>query len=323
MNVETAFDAYQKHVNADADAVKLARDRRDQFVAGLKGQRGVVEVWLSGSLRRLTQLDPVHDVDLVLELDRAVYPGWGLLGPSAGEAVALAKSWVKDQLGDPDGAHAELVRRADERNRAVKCFIDDPEDPKSFTVDVMPALRQPDGTLLIPSVDDSTWIVANPEHLIKAVADRQEAWSYTVPLIRVIKDWRYQVTGGAEIKSLFMEVLALECLPAGPTRPLALSTFFTRAAVRVNQPIEDPARLCGPIQPDLDVTALREALEKADDHAAAAVAAEANGDHDRALGLWGKVFGSDFPVPESSTERPKIGAPALIVPGVVRDWPQG
>ncbi|MFE9748223.1 hypothetical protein ACFYOT_25235 [Saccharothrix saharensis] len=323
MNVETAFDEYQKHVNANAGAVKLARERRDQFIAGLKGQRGVVEVWLSGSLRRLTQLDPVHDVDLVLEFDRAVYPDWGLSGPSAGEAVALAKSWVKEQLGNPGGTYVELVRRADERNRAVKCFIDDPEDPKSFTVDVMPALRQANGILLIPSVDDSTWIEANPQHLIKAVADRQEAWNYTVPLIRVIKDWRYQVTGGAEIESLLMEVLALECLPAGPTRPLALSTFFTRAAVRVNQPVEDPAGLCGPIQPDLDVTALREALEKADDLAAGAVSMEANGDCDRALRLWGEVFGSSFPVPEPSSQRPKIGVPALILPGVVRDSPQG
>jgi hypothetical protein len=187
----------------------------------------------------------------------------------------------------------------------------------------MPALRQPSDTLLIPSVEDSTWIEANPEYLINAVAERQKAWKYTIPLIRVIKDWRDQVPGGAEIKSLLMEVLALECLPAGPTRPLALSTFFTRAAVRVNEPIEDPAGLCGPIQPDLDTTALREALEKADDLAAAACAAEANDNDDKALRLWGEVFGSDFPAPATASGRPKIGAPALIVSGVVRDSPQG
>ncbi|WP_053731589.1 hypothetical protein [Nocardia sp. NRRL S-836] len=323
MNLKTAFDQFQQHVNADPDLVKIARDRKNHFVAGLSGGEGVVDVWLSGSLRRLTQLDPVHDVDLVLEVSPEAYPGWGLPGSSSAEAVEFTRSWVKEQLGDPDGAHAQLVRLARPGNRAVKCFIDDPDEPDAFTVDVMPALRKTDGTLLIPAADDADWINADPEHLIREVGTRQETWDFYVPMIRLIKDWRFQVKDGVAIKSLFMEVLALECLPTGLERPQALSRFFTRAAVRVNQSIEDPAGLCGPIQPDLDITELRDALSRADDLAAAACAAQDNGAEDKAMRLWQEVLGWNFPAPVESKASKIFGAPALVTSGVVRDTPQG
>ncbi|MDQ3430745.1 MAG: hypothetical protein M3467_00675 [Actinomycetota bacterium] len=320
MSVEKAFDDFQETVNADMGLLKVARGRAAAVKAAFEAEPDVACAWLSGSLRRSTQLDPVHDVDMVIEYDR---PDWGTPGPSAAAAIEHVRGRVKDLLGNPGGSVEELVRRADGKNhnRAVKCFVDDPSDPDAFTIDVMPVLRQPDGTLLIPDARSTQWVKADPEHLIRLVEDKQRDWEYFRPMVRVLKDWRDRVSVDPPIKSLCMEVLAIECLPPGLTRPRALATFFTRAAVRVNQPIADLAGHCGPIQPDLDVASLRTALEEAADLLAAAVVAEGRGDDDEALRLWQKVLGASFPAPEKS--KTKFGVPALITAQPVYDRPQG
>jgi hypothetical protein len=324
VDIEAAFDDYQETVNADPNLVKVARDRATTFDGAFEAEPDVEAAWLSGSLRRSTQLDPVHDVDMVIEYSAAQHPTWGKPGPSAAAAIEHARGRVKDLLGNPGGSVDELVRRADAagKNRAVKCFVDDPDDPDAFTVDVMPVLRQADDTLLIPDAHRSGWIIADPEHLINLVQERQQAWTYFRPMVRLLKKWRLGVAGDVKIKSLVMEVLALDCLPVGLARPDALAQFFTAAATRVNQPIEDPARHCGAIQPDLDVTALRTALEKDAYSAHEAQVAERRGNTDEALRLWQKVFGTDFPAPAASGKT-TITGPALISTQAMYNRPQG
>lgn len=324
MDIESGFDDYQQVVDADPNLVKVARDRAMTFTEAFEAEADVEAAWLSGSLRRSTQLDPVHDVDMVIEYSAPDHPTWGNPGTSAAEAIEHARDRAKDLLGNPGGSVDELIRRADAagKNRAVKCFIDDPDDPDAFTVDVMPVLRQSDDTLLIPDAHRSGWIIADPEHLIDLVQTRQDAWSYYRPMVRVLKHWRLDVSGDVKINSLVMEVLALECLPSGLARPDALARFFTAAATRVNQPIEDPAGHCGPIQPDLDVTALRTALEEDAALAHAAQVAERRGNTDEALRLWRKVLGTDFPAPAESVKTTVIG-PALINAQAMYNRPQG
>ena len=70
---------------------------------------------------------------------------------------------------------AKEVRLARPGNHAVKCFLDDPNDPDAFTVDAMPALRQADGALLVPEKSPKDWIRTDPEDLI-------QRWS---PIVKV------------------------------------------------------------------------------------------------------------------------------------------
>jgi hypothetical protein len=323
MGLNDAFDAYQKVVDADAAQVRLARGRRDIFKEALNGEPDVQDTWGSGSLRRSTQLQPVHDVDLVVEFDAAQHPDWVLPGDSSEDALEHVRARVRALLGDAEGTVDQLVRLAKPRNRAVKCFIDPPEDPESFTVDVMPVFRQHDGTLLMPSKRDGRWSTADPEYLIREVADRQGQWSYFRPMIRTLKRWRLGVPVTGKIKSLVVEILALECLPPGPNRAEALRAFFTAAAAH-SLYIEDPAGHCGLIQPDLDVTGLRGALENAADAATAACTAAANSNTDEALRAWQTIFGPDFPAPAAPKKpSPAVTGPALITPRLVKDSPQG
>ncbi|MEV4348903.1 hypothetical protein AB0J83_30975 [Actinoplanes sp. NPDC049596] len=310
-------------MDAERMQVVLARARRDMFKEAFAAESDVVEVFGSGSLRRSTQLKPIHDVDLVIVYEAADHPDWGKTGDSAEEALDYTRGRVNTLLGITHGTVHQLVRLARWRNHAVKCFIDDPDDPEAFTVDAMPALRQADDTLLIPEALSGTWVTADPEDLIRRVEEHQKDWAYFRPIVRVLKEWRRSVKVDGKIKSLVMEVLALECLPRSGNRADALKTFFTAAAVRVNTPIEDPAGHCGVVQPDLDTVGLRTALEEASEIAARACAHAAAGDTDDALRAWQEIFGEDFPAPEKKKVSPAVTAPAFIRPRPIKDAPQG
>ena len=314
MSVFEAFDDFQERVDADSAHVKEARDRRAKFTEALLSGAGVVEVVNSGSLARSTQLDPIHDVDLIAVFDQAAHPEWGQDGPSSADALEVVHDLVRATLADPGGSHHDLVRLANPRNRAVKCFIDDPNADRPFTVDVMPALRNGDGTLLLPSTRENKWNIADPEQLIQKVKNRHDSWAQFRPMVRVLKHWRK--TCGTDVKSLVMEVLALDYLPE-TNRPSALRQFFVAASYNVLSGVQDPAGYCGDIQPDLDLTALQQALSNAGDEATLAIEAAARGDDIAAQWHWKTVFGDDFPIPPKT-----IHAPA-VVPPPIRDAPQG
>ncbi|MCG5435381.1 nucleotidyltransferase domain-containing protein [Micromonospora foliorum] len=323
MGVDEAFGEFQKTVDAERMQVVLARARRDTFKEAFEAESDVAEVFGSGSLRRSTQLKPIHDVDLVVVYVEDDHPDWGQPGDSAEEALDYTRGRVNALLGATNGTIDKLVRLARWRNHAVKCFIDDPDDPEAFTVDTMPALRQVDGTLLIPEALSQTWVTADPEDLIRRVASHQADWAYFRPIVRVLKDWRRSVKVEGKIKSLLIEVLALECLPRSGSRAEALRAFFTSAAVRVNTSIEDPAGHCGLIQPDLDKIGLRTALEEASEIATRACEHAAAGDTDDALRAWQEIFGDGFPAPSKKEVSPVVTGPALIVPRPIKDAPQG
>jgi hypothetical protein len=324
VELDTAFDQHQTAVNADPAAVKEGRRRRDLFKEALAPEDDVTETFPSGSLARGSQIDPINDVDFVAVYDPEAHPDWGSPGTSAEDALRYVGSQVNRLLGSTNGTVAKEVRLASPRNHAVKCFLDDPDDPAAFTVDVMPALRRADGTLLIPERRSRRWVPANPQDLIRRVAARHAAWNQFVRLVRVLKHWNMSEKAG--MKSLVVEVLALHHLPVA-RRPEALQQFFTAAAVAVGLPVTDPAGLCGEIQPDLDRAHARTCLQAAADVAWQARAAEARGDTDEAICLWRRVLGPEFPEPPAGCESAaggSVAAPAVLVrPRPVRDAPQG
>lgn len=324
MSLNEAFDDHQKQVDADPTQVTESRERRDTFKGALGAEPDVVEVWGSGSLRRSTHIGPtIHDLDLVVVFEPGAHPQWGEPGDSAADALEVLGDKVHTLLGATHGTVEKLVRRADPRDHAVKCFIDLPGDPEGFSVDAMPALKH-NGALLIPEKHSSLWVPADPQYLVAKIAERNADWDYFLRMIRVLKAWRKRAQVEGKVKSLVMEVLALQHLPGGYSRPEALKRFFTSAATAVgNEPVTDPAGLCGEIQPDLDRTGLRDSLLHAADLADQACEAAEGGHTDDAKKLWREVFGKDFPAPKG---KPKVG-PTLIVPAVaprpIKDAPQG
>jgi hypothetical protein len=308
--VSRAFELFQGVVNTDPDELKEARRRRDLFDGAFEDEPDVGEVFCSGSLRRKTHKDPIHDVDSVVVYKPGSRPGWGLPGPSAKAALAQTKADVERLLGADGGSAAQEVTGAEPRNHAVRCSFGELRG-HGFTVDVMPALRV-EGGLLVPVAREDRWEVVDPEYLIEKTAERQAAWDEYVPLVRVLKFWkdeRKNANPALDAKSLLIEVLAFELLTRPEAKPEALETLFTRAALRIRREpaVSDPAGKCGPVQRDVNVEALHAELVRAAGLARSANLADAAGDHDRAIEHWRAVLGPSFPSPRRS--------PALLVPG--------
>lgn len=293
MTVDSGFNALQTEADATPDAVKMARLRRDRFRTALPTAPDVLRVVPSGSLARGTHNDPIHDVDLVCVFRAEDHPGWGDPGSSALDALEYTRDLIKDKLGF-DGSEGREVRLCLLRNHSVKCFLDKPETPGAFTVDVTPALVHPVRGFLIPEQNSKKWIQSDPEYLIGLVAARHKEWNQFAKLVRVLKRWN--ADHGAHMKSLTIEVLALHHLPVGD-RPASLAIFFEAASEGVWEPIEDPAGLCGEIQPDLDRAAAAAALAAASDAASKAIDVASYGQDQKAMCHWRTVFGSIFPEP--------------------------
>ena len=323
MDVNDAFSAYQDYVNVEDTALKEARRRRDLFKDAFEGRDDVEEVVASGSVRRGTHKDPINDVDTIIVFDADEHPDWNVDGDSAADALAHTGSLVNELLGATNGTVAHEVRLAKPRNHAVKCFLDDPEVSGAFTVDAMPALRV-DGVLRIPEALSNKWIFADPEYLIAEIEKRHKDWNKFAGLVRMLKDWASNQD--IKIKSLVMEILALEVLDKAPNRPAALKNFFVRAAYRVEtlDPIEDPAGLCGPIQADLDMDTLANILRRDAALADEALTAVAENDILKAIGKWRDIFGDGFPKPPpppSQPAKPDPSSPGLTpaAPALVQD----
>lgn len=321
MSVTDAFKTFQDVVNADVDQVREARTRRDLFKGAFGSEADVHEVIASGSLARGTHKDPIHDVDVVIIFDGDQHPEWGQPGTSSEDALDYTRGRVNALLGVTHGTYEKSVRLARWRNHAVKCFLDDPDDPSAFTVDAMPALRR-DGMLLIPEALSKEWVHCDPESLIATVAKKHAEWNKFAGTVRMLKWWGAQQD--IKIKSLVMEVLALDFLSTDVAQPSALKQFFVSAAYYISggNEVTDPARICGPIQRDLDYIEFGDRLAFARDAAARAIEAQINNDTPGAIRWWGEVFGDDFPPPPGQGG----GTPAVIPPPgprPVKDTPQG
>jgi hypothetical protein len=332
MSLSDDFDALQQEVNADPEHVTEARRRRAVILGAFAREPDVLETVPSGSLARGSQIDPIHDVDLIIVFDPDEHPSWGAPGGSAREALELLQARVQELVGVNQGRLASEVRRADVKNHSVKCFLDDPGQEDAFTVDVMPALRHPEGGLSVPEAASKAWIRTDPEHLMAAVAERHGEWGQFVKLVRVLKRWNRD--NGKPFKSLTLEVLALERMPVAE-RPEALARFFEAVHAVVDEPVCDPAGLCGEIQPDLERERARELLETASQKAWDALDAAASGDEAAACALWHEVLGDAFPTPPAGAGGSGAGvgagaAAAIAAPSVIArprrpviDAPQG
>lgn len=167
------------------------------------------------------------------------------------------------------------------------------------------------------------WVPTDPEYLMKVVAARHSEWPMFAKLVRVLKRWNSD--NGGLMKSLFVELLALEHLD-GNDRPRALSQFFTATAASVQEPLFDPAGLCGEVQPDLDRDAVEIKLREAAELAWLAVHLAGSGKGASAMLKWREIFGDIYPEPPGGSSSAAAGAAAVIaaVPKrPIRDLPQG
>lgn len=325
MTLTDCFRTLQDNVNADPKQVDEARSRRQMFETAF----GTVDHEVNdsvpvGSLARGSQIEPINDIDLLVEFIPGAHPSWGQPGESANEALETTRKLINDLLGSEeklrdlfgsDAAGMRWVRHTRLQNHAVKCFLDDPEEDDAFTVDVVPALPREGRGFWIPERKSSKWIETDPVYLVEQVLERHGGYGegQFVQLIRVLKRW--SLDHDKVIKGLTIEVLALDHLK-DESRPTALARYFQSAHEHINEPILDPAGLCGEVQPSLDRSAAASLLHEAADLSARAIAAADQGHETKAQCLWWKLLGDVFPEPDEGCDK-HLGAAAASTFGIV------
>ena len=280
MDSRTQLVEWMQLATPARDSDSQARRLQQFFVDALATNENGGKAASYGSLSRGTHVDPIRDVDVLLVFDPALRPDWGGGdGKSPDQALAEVERMVADaaemtiwqgstQLGD----------------HSVKHFPAHTGTGFSAFVDIVPALPTGTGTLLIPNRAEARWLETDPGALRRRVRRRQSNWNDFIPLVRLLKAWN--AAGGGVMKSLTIEVLAIELLPRAPASE-ALASFFSSASARIAEPVLDPSGLCGAVDPDLDIDRARQLLDEAAHQTGRAVATS---DADEAAGIWRKVF---------------------------------
>jgi hypothetical protein len=336
MSLNNAFHTMQDNVNADPLQVIEARQRREMFQYAFGGEADAVTSVPSGSLARGSQIEPINDVDLLWVYDPEQHAEWGQPGASAEAALEHTRDQAKRLLGSEEalvdlfgeaGRYMKWVRHTRLQHHAVKCFLDEPGEDGAFTVDVVPALaREPQG-FLIPETSSEKWIATDPVYMIERVLERHSGYGegQFVQLIRVLKCWGKD--NDKLIKGLTIEILALSHL-YDDERPRALARFFQGALEAIHEPIEDPAGLCGEVQPNLDRAKAEALLERAADLSSRAITAAGRGEEHQAQCLWHELLGDVFPQPaggcgESSQGKHRRSAVVVPPPRPVQSVEEG
>jgi hypothetical protein len=312
---DDGFRSFSEEIASDPIGVLLAKWRRDAFIRKLMQLPDVVEVIPSGSLARGTHIGPVHDVDLIVVFDSDQHPDYGIRGrtkkaeESAAAAITHLEGELLEQLHPWRGAAGGLVKETEQRRHVVKYNGDWTGPFKDYIpaappVDVMPAVRE-GSHLLIPE-RETGWIDADPERLIRQVAQRQREWKYFTEVTGMVKAWAK--LNDLKIKNLAVEAMILKYCP----RPRlfetlavgdAVARLFEAAAGAHITSLRDPAGRCGEIDPNINFGRLRRALDDARGLAERAMDAEhAWKDRHYAVGevihpdvYWRKLFGKEYP----------------------------
>jgi hypothetical protein len=348
MESDDGFRSFSRAIESDPIGVLLAKWRRDAFIEKLQRLPDVAEVIPSGSLTRGTQTEHIHDVDLIVVFKRSDHPDYGSERESAQAAMQHLQEGLREQLHPWRGAEPGLLDDTELRTRVVKCLGGWTERfaeviPSAPPVDVMPAVRE-GAHLLIPERGKG-WTAADPEKLMRQVAQREREWEYFTEVVKMVKAWAERNHLG--MKNLAIEVMVLKYCPRpGMFETLscgeAVARFFENAAKANITSLKDPAGRCGEIDPGMNYMKwmkLQAALSSAAGLARQAMDAEhewkhrfhATRDVTHPDEFWRKLFGKKYPRARkrfwraSATEpwhKEKVESPRKAGAGDLgRDWP--
>jgi hypothetical protein len=201
---------------------------------------------------------------------------------------ALLKAFAGQQLSEWAGAPA-----MSRNGRALVIAFSD------FLVAVLPALKRPEGGLLIPNWMTNTYIVTDPvAHVELWNASDAAHGGALKPLMRALKGWNREtgeLFGPFHLEALCRDAFAATVIADTPS---ALSHFFDVVRSKLDEPFPDPAGYGGDLGAYLDADKIKVArlrLETALTRSARALAGAQRGDLDGALAQWRLLFGEYFP----------------------------
>jgi hypothetical protein len=237
-----------------------ARTRRDKIGAAAAGEvrkrLGTARTVTVGALAQGTQIAPLNDFDLVIEVGQLM-PGW--IG-SPQSALNDVRSWIAPVI---DGT-------SETSPHAIKITFSDCE----FTADIVLGLKQEKGLLIphCPQEEPHAWIRTDPEtHKLQVLRrNKQFDSSDFTREVRILKwlneYWQliYELPK-KPLSSFHVTALALHLLTTHASHADWTPYFLERAATLVLQPLDDPSGVGDPLEardPAFASSLLRDAAAK-------------------------------------------------------------
>jgi hypothetical protein len=298
--IQEALEAHERAIRVtddqNAEAKRLIRRMTSELRDQLSGT--CIEIFVTGSYRRKTQIAPLEDVDMIVVL---------ALGPElpASEALALMAATA---------ARCPSVETVEVGVRAVTCVLRDSE----ITMDLVPAREQP-GTESLwlccykPADNLDEWTLEPPrQQIAAAIKKQQQCDGDYIPVVRIAKHVnRIQprdADGKKPVPSYSVEASAHSGMQ-GPTDwilGLLEALQVLEKCVCERQPLPDPG------SPDKDVLALYDesrrqraasTIRRLRQQVAMAAALPA----EQALELLRELLGDTVPTPTNHPDRIRDG----------------
>jgi predicted nucleotidyltransferase len=213
MSVAERFQRAMERLEPSKADIEKAKALHTEIRTSLIGRDDVEDTFLTGSYKRSTAVNPLHDVDIF-----AVF------------SYASAKLDAKVLLDRVASALTRTFPHAKVRRQSRSVGMEIPGT--HITFDIVPAVRGGNDSFRIPDRKSGTWVATFPKHAMDAVvAANEKVHGRLHPLIKLAKRWN-DVTakelgihedGGLvkPFKSYHLEVLCYGFRPSEPYNPRA------------------------------------------------------------------------------------------------------
>ena len=262
---------------------EVARAQKDRVLAGADQELSIKTRFISGSFGRHTNLRPLHDIDLFLELEPKAHGGPGTVRPD--ELLSEVKAALEKTNY---GKNATLQRRS------VNIKFSGTE----IGYDLVPSFKESEEVYLIPDLGKNGWVKTNPRvHREFTMAANKRAGDMGLGLIRALKRWN--TLTDKNLRSFHVELMVARLLQEKPeSYAEGLRMLFDKLRWQVDQRCPDPAGLSGDVDAGTDPfkrLRAKDGLETAFRAAEKARELEVKGDHEGAHKLWRQIFGDVYP----------------------------
>lgn len=274
--------------------------------------------FLTGSYKRGTIIRPPKDVDFFNVLTEDDYRDF-----TPSEALNILYATLSDIF--PDKEKAGEIKP---QTHSITVIYSD-----TFSIDVIPAFEDGD-TYRIPHVPlpgkgEEKWLISNPKVHEEVVHEANEKNAgKLIPIIKLIKDWKRTTCKPLNIPvtSFHLELLATQILGDDEVESVGvgLADFFSKAIDFMNEPcVEDPANPENLVDGELadeDRKTLKSLLIDAANIAKMAIEAEQNGEHNKAINEWKRIFENINDNDEGDDDSSSKGGPSIINYTPAKPW---
>lgn len=327
--VEAAFQDFRAtYVDLDPEQVKTARRSRDFLIDRIYGlpDDDPSFPWLTrdrvlfGSFARRTKIQPLDDIDIMIEM----HGGGGYEVRDSGDCYLVRvdpgamRNPVRHLVDDAGYINSNRVLLKFKNGLATLPHYEKSEinkrgeavtvTPSSYTwtFDIVPAFGVTDGVTplvhyLIPN-GSGHWKRTDPRRDDQRITTvNQQHDGLVIPTIRLLKYWNRR-SQMPTMMSYWLETIALsvfeERSESMGLHRVGLCQFFVYGQSKVSESCPDPKGLGPNLDADVDLdtkTRIIEGFQRAADISVCALKYEfEKGDHAGAIAEWQKLFGPEF-----------------------------